>query len=65
MENPKRIANCFIYNINGNNEFFPASDVIRGINTNEPIFLPFGITASIVSLCNFFFNLVPLQNPPL
>ena len=66
MKNAKRIGNCFLHNMNGKDEFFPESDVIRGINTGKLIFLPVRITASILYLYTFFaFNLVPLQRPSL
>ena len=48
IANAKRIENCFLYNVNGKDEFFSVFDVIQGINTVEPIFSPVKITASIL-----------------
>ena len=65
IANAKRIGNSFLYNVNEKDEFFCVFDVIRGINTVEPIFSPIKIIASILYLYEFFmFDLVPLHSPP-
>ena len=66
IANAKRIGNCFLYNVNWKDKFFSVFDVIRGINTVEPIFSPVKITAFILySYKLFMFNLVPLHSAPL